>query len=133
MADILDALIAEGFRELPVRAVPGQSPARPARSPIEQESRFVRYACWFDVVRCACGAERRSFDGLFEEREFIQGGGRHWLRLAATRPGASGVIYLRKHTVAYCEQCARIESWPLAAEYDGPGTNPALVRMETPA
>ena len=128
--DELDALIAEGFRELPTKAVPGMSPARAARAPLEQESRFVQLAAWWDYTTCSCGFVNQHFDGLFEEREMRQGGGRHWVRLATSRPGASGVTYIRAHKSAYCANCARIDAWPLAAEYTGPGTNPTFVRVE---
>lgn len=108
-------------------------PALPQRtqhhSPLESESRFVRFAGWWNEWSCAaCGHIDRSFDGLFEEREWIAGpnigGPKHWLK-AGVKPFPEllqdAVTYVRYYNRAFCYKCVGAESWPLAQSNTGEG------------
>lgn len=100
-------------------------PAYPVRtqhhSPIESESRFVRFCGWWDEVTCEkCGYSARTFDGLFEEREWIKdsiGGPKHYLKCSvAPLPELlkDAVAYIRYYRMHFCEKCIGAELWPLA-------------------
>jgi hypothetical protein len=117
MADILDGLIAEGARELPRKAQPGRVIAS---SPVASESTFLRYAAWFDLVHCdRCSREYTTFDGLYEERKFIIGGMKHWLKCACVPTAMTEkVSYTRKHHVAYCAVCSGAFEFQKAEEFD---------------
>lgn len=103
-------------------------PALPSRtqhhSPIESESRFVRYAGWWEETSCLkCGHSSRRFDGLYEERDWIAahaGGPKHWLAcLVAPLPELTkdAVTYVRYYTQNFCEKCVGAENWPLAQTF----------------
>jgi|SRR6266699_1590729 len=133
MTTDLDTLLDDALQYLPAPR-PVKAPVGPAfpprtqhHSPIEAESRFVRFAAWWDELMCAkCGHADRTFDGLFEEREWIRpeehpaSGPQHWLKsIDAPLPELlkGAVSYVRYHRLDFCAKCIGAEGWPLAGEY----------------
>lgn len=131
MTQSLDDLLADALAHLPPPAARRETvtgPAHPPRTqhhtPLESESRFVRFAAWWDERICGkCGHTERTFDGLFEEREWIKeniGGPKHFLScnvapLPELMKGA--VSYVRYYKRDFCAKCIGAEGWPLAREY----------------
>jgi hypothetical protein len=128
MTQDLDALLEDALQHIPAKAKKEHTgPALPTRtqhhSPIEAESVFVRYCAWWNEVQCTkCHHSEPSFDGLFEERNWIRpeehiGGPRHWLACSvAPLPELmkDAVSYVRYYSVNFCSECLGAKAWPLA-------------------
>ena len=126
----LDELMADALEHLPAPKAKAREvgPALPMRtqhhSPIEAESRFVRFAGWWEETECLkCQHVERRFAGLYEERDWIAehlGGPKHWL-LCSVAPlpelTKGAVSYVRYYTQNFCEKCTGAERWPLAQRF----------------
>lgn len=127
----LDTLLEDALQHLPPRKSEPVGPALPQRtqhhSPIEAESRFVRFCAWWDELLCqTCKHTERRFDGLFEERLWLRpeehstAGAKHWLK-ACAKPlpelTQNAVTYVRYHNITFCHKCIGAEAWPLAQSY----------------
>lgn len=141
MAEDLDALLEDALQHLPKAKAKGpEGPAFPQRTqhhtPLESESRFVRFAVWWDEHQCLrCSATSRHFDGLYEEREWLKPdehptGTKHWLACSvAPLPELTkgAVSYVRYYHAAFCPECIGATGWPLARAWEGE-TAPQRVR-----
>jgi len=136
----LDTLLEDALQHLPAPRPKAEpiGPALPQRtqhhSPIEAESRFVRFCAWWDECLCMrCQHAERRFDGLFEEREWLRpqehpvSGAKHWLKSAgAPLPELlrDAVSYVRYYRVDFCGKCLGAEGWPLVQGFrDGEPTS----------
>jgi hypothetical protein len=129
MAEDLDALLEDALQHLPAPKAKAkvEGPAYPLRTqhhtPLESESRFVRFAGWWEEHLCLrCHATSRHFDGLYEEREWLKpddhpSGTKHWLACTvAPLPELlkGSVTYVRCYSTNFCAECLGAASWPLA-------------------
>ncbi len=103
-------------------------PSYPTRTqhhtPIEAESRFVKFVAWWEETECCkCQHIERTFDGIYEERDWITdrvGGPKHWLCCTVVPLPElikDPVSYVRYYKRDFCEQCSGAWGWPLAQRF----------------
>jgi hypothetical protein len=131
MTASLDELMADALEHLPAPAKPKKAeigPSLPARTqhhtPIEAESRFIRFAAWWEETECSkCQHIERLFDGIYEERDWIkdhEGGPKHWLCCTVVplpELTKDAISYVRYYKRDFCAQCSGAWGWPLAQRF----------------